>query len=339
MSGGLCIVASGLTSSIGMSAPAALAAARAGLNSFTETRFISRAGTWINGAQVPLSPPTRGRDRLAALLAGPLQECFDAIPDADPASIPILLCVAEKTRPGRLPALDETLIEAAMDRIGLQMNASSAVYAHGSAAGAVALRDARALIDTGAPAVILAGTDSFLTAATLRWLDEHERVLTDENNNGFPAGEAGSAVLLAPAAQGGTALRLLGLGFGSEEATILSDKPLRADGILASIREALAEAGVGFEEVDYRISDLSGEQYYFKEVALSMQRGLRVRKDNMDLWTPTSSFGYCGAAAFPIALAVGLAAAQKGYAPGPVVMMHATDDAGRRATAVFRQEG
>ena len=101
----------------------------------------------------------------------------------------------------------------------------------------------------------------------------------------------------------------------------------------------MGEAGIGFEDVDYRISDLSGEQYYFKEVALSMQRGLRVRKDNMDLWTPASEFGYTGAAAYPIVLSVGLAAARKGYAPGPVLMTHATDDAGRRATALFRQEG
>lgn len=334
------VLACGLTTAIGMSSAPALAAHRAGLNNFTETKFISRGGTWIPGAQVPLSPPSRGRDRLAALLAGPLQECFDAAPDIEPETIPILLCVAEQTRIGRLHNLDETLIDAALSRLDVEMHPSSAVYPHGSAGGSVALRDARELINTGAPAVILAGADSFLVSQTISTLDREERILTEENSNGFPAGEAGSAVLLGPAAGGGQkTLRLTGLGFGTEEATIYSDVPLKAQGILNSLREALGEAGIGFEEIDYRISDLSGEQYFFREAALAMQRGLKHRKDNMDLWTPASEFGYTGAASFPIVLSVALAAARKGYAPGPMVMTHTSDDAGRRATAVFQTEG
>ncbi len=334
------VVASGMMTAIGLNAPSALAAHRAALDNYTETRFLSHGGSWIYAAQVPLSPPARGRDRLAAMLAPALQECFDALPDLAPETVPVLLCVAEKARPGRLPALDESLLEAALGRLDVEMNASSKVYPHGSAGGAVALRDARALLDTGAPAVIVAGTDSFLVSGTITALDRAERILTEENTNGFPAGEAASAIVLTRGpASGRRSMRLLGLGFGAEEATIHTDLPLRADGLLASIREALGEAGISFENIDYRISDLSGEQYYFKEVALSMQRGLRVRKDNMDLWTPTSEFGYTGAAAFPIVMAVALSAARKNYAPGPLVMAHAADDAGRRATAIFQQEG
>ena len=51
-------------------------------------------------------------------------------------------------------------------------------------------------------------------------------------------------------------------------ATLESEKPLRADGLVQAFRAAFAEAGQTIADVDYRITDANGEQYWFKEAAL-----------------------------------------------------------------------
>ena len=50
---------------------------------------------------------------------------------------------------------------------------------------------------------------------------------------------------------------------------------MRADGLATAIKGALADAGCEMHDMDYRITDLSGEQYYFKEAALALSRTLR----------------------------------------------------------------
>lgn len=331
----LAIQACGMTTAIGLTAPAAAAAQRARLSNFEETHFISHDGKWMIGAEVPLDPPKRGRARLLALLTGPLKECFAALGDVNPADVPVLLCVAETDRPGRLAGVDATLLRDALQAIGQPIHDDSAVITYGRVGGIVALRDARDLIKKGAPKVIIAGVDSYLLAGTLKHYDDDDRVLTETNSNGFPAGEAGAAVLVGK----GGGLQMLGLGLAREDAHITSGEPFRANGLVAAMRAALSEAGLDFSAVDYRMSDLNGEQYYFKEAALAMTRVLRKRRDQMDLWNPASEFGYTGAASMPLMLGVGLTAAQKNYAPGQTVIMQTSDDDGRRGTAIFRMEG
>lgn len=333
----LAIQGCGMTTAIGLTAPAAAAAQRARLSNFEETHFISHDGKWMIGAEVPLDPPRRGRARLQALLEGPLKECFAQLGDVSPDDVPVLLCVAENDRPGRLAGVDASLLGDTLKSLGVTPNSKSAVIPYGRVGGIVALRDARKLISEGAPKVIIAGVDSYLLAGTLAHYDNDLRVLTETNSNGFPAGEAGGAVLIGRPA--GNDLRLLGLGFGREAAHITSGEPFRADGLVKAIREALGEAGLDLSDVDYRVSDLNGEQYYFKEAALAMTRILRKRREQMDLWNPASEFGYAGAAGVPLMLAVGLIAGQKRYAPGRTVILQTSDDDGRRGAAILRMEG
>jgi 3-oxoacyl-[acyl-carrier-protein] synthase-1 len=274
---------------------------------------------------------------LQALLTGPLRECYAALGDTDAKDVPVLLCVAENDRPGRLAGIDASLLHDTLRAIGVEPHKDNDVIPYGRVGGIVALRDARKLFSAGAQKVIVAGVDSYLLAQTLGHYDRDDRVLTETNSNGFPAGEAGAAIVLSRAS--GAGLHLLGLGFGREEAHITSGEPTRADGLVGAMRAALAEAGMDFGEVDYRISDLNGEQYYFKEAALAMTRVLRKRRDQMDLWNPASEFGYTGAASMPLMLGLGLIAGQKRDAPGRTVIMQTSDDDGRRGTAILRMEG
>jgi 3-oxoacyl-[acyl-carrier-protein] synthase-1 len=136
--------------------------------------------------------------------------------------------------------------------------------------------------------------------------------------------------------QEGESLYCLGLGYGREEATVESEEPLRADGLVGAFQDALREAAIEWPQLDYRITDLNGEQYGFKEAALALTRCLRVRKEEFDLWHPADCIGEVGAAIVPCALGVALEAARKRYAPGPGVLCHFGNDTGERAAVVLR---
>ncbi|MGI9499985.1 MAG: hypothetical protein ACR2P3_08105, partial [Geminicoccaceae bacterium] len=291
------ILGCGMMTSVGLTAEASCAAIRCALDNFRETRFIARGGEWIMGSEVPLDEPWRGIPKLARLLAGPLRECLGLIPDTAPETIPVLLAVAEEERPGRLDGLGTPLFYQASEQLGIRFHERSEIIPQGRVGGAVALyRASRMIHEEGFPYTIVAGVDSYLVASTLRTYDERERLLTPNNSDGFIPGEAGGAILIGPAASGG-GLICQGMGFALEKATIESEELLRADGMTAALKQALDNAGIDMAEVGYRIADLSGEQYTFKEADLAVSRILRDRHDFQDLWHPADCIGECGAAA------------------------------------------
>ncbi|MBF3328403.1 hypothetical protein HKW68_37030, partial [Pseudomonas aeruginosa] len=74
MSQALSIVASGMVSAVGLSAPASCAAIRCALDNFQETRFIDQGGEWLLAASVPLEQPWRGRAKLLKMAARAIDE-------------------------------------------------------------------------------------------------------------------------------------------------------------------------------------------------------------------------------------------------------------------------
>ena len=334
----LCIVGSGMVSAVGLSAPASCAAIRCAIDNFQETRFIDRGGEWLIAASVALEQPWRGRIKLIKMAARAIAEALHSTPGLNPHDTPLLLGLAEAERPGRLEGLDKGLLHAIEDELGLRFHPSSNVIVRGRVSAAVALLNARTLIhQAGHHHVLVAGVDSFLSAPTLAAFEERQRLLTSQNSNGFIPGEGASAVVLAsPLGSAGPQLTCIGLGFGMEKATVeAEDIPLRAEGLTQAVRAALSEAGCGLEQMDYRLTDLSGEQYYFKEASLALGRSLRVRKEFFHLWHPADCIGEVGAAIGPVMLAVALAASRKGYGEGPNIFCHLGNDAGERAVALL----
>ncbi|KHK66365.1 beta-ketoacyl synthase N-terminal-like domain-containing protein [Pseudomonas frederiksbergensis] len=334
----LCIIGSGMISAVGLSAPAGCAAIRCAIDNFQETRFIDRAGEWIIGASVPLEQPWRGRTKLIKMASRAIAEALQSVPGVDPEKIPLLLGVAEAERPGRLNGLDRELLRDIETELGRRFHPDSNIIPRGRVSAAVALLDARRLIHQGGHChVLVAGVDSLLCGPTLAAFEQRERLLTSENSNGFIPGEGAAAVVLAaPVSDETPQLTCIGLGFGLEPATVQSlDLPLRAEGLTQAVRAALGEAGCGLEQMDYRLADISGEQYYFKEASLALSRSLRVRKEFFHLWHPADCIGEVGAAIGPVMLAVALAASRKGYGEGPNVFCHLGNDAGERAAALL----
>ncbi len=334
----LSILNTGMVSSVGLSAPAACAAIRSKLTNPSESRFMNSAGDWIMSQSVPFEESWRGREKLARMAAMVVEECLEDVPREEWEHIPLLLCIAERTRPGRVVNAEEQLYGAVCRMLEVErFGSSSSVVPHGRVSVAVALAQARKLLyGSSASAVLIVSTDSLLTAPTLKELDQQARLLTASNSNGFVPGEAAAGILVARPSSGITTLLVEGIGFGIEKVTVESEEPLRAEGLASAIKGALLDAGREMHEMDYRIADLSGEQYYFKEAALAVARTLRGRKEEFDIWHPAECIGESGAASGCAALVVANAAARKSYAPGPNVLVHAANDAGQRVVVVGR---
>jgi 3-oxoacyl-[acyl-carrier-protein] synthase-1 len=331
----IAILNTGLVTSIGLTAAATCAAIRAKVTNPTESRFMDSDGEWILAHQIPLDEAWRGRPKLAKMAAASILECLAVVPRAEWPTIPLLLCVAEHARPGRVDGLDEDLFSEIQAAVGTEFSSDSRVFPHGRVAAGAALGHARSLLEGGqAQHVLVAATDSLLTWPTLSAFDHEGRLLTPENSNGFMPGEAGGALLVGTAASE-SRLICIGVGFSAEQATIESEEPLRGDGLTQAVRNALADAQCELHDLDFRITDLAGEQYYFKEAALALGRVLRQRKERFEMWHPAEFTGETGAVSGIVCLAVALAACRKGYAPGRGCLVHAGVDAGDRVAIVL----
>jgi 3-oxoacyl-[acyl-carrier-protein] synthase-1 len=326
-----------MVTGVGLNAAATCAAVRCVIPNYVETRFIDKGGEWIIGSPVPLPQLWRGRAKLVQLLVPAIRECLALVREERPERIPLLLCVAEMARPGRLPGLNN-LFNEVQGALGVRFHPESRVIEQGRVGGARALALATKLIhDQRLPLCLVAGVDSLLLGATLAGYEARFRLLTSENSNGFIPGEAGASVLLGPAGRArGPELLCLGIGFGKEKAMIESEEPLRADGMVEAFRAVCADAGHTLDELDYRLTDLNGEQYLFKEAALALSRTMRKLKDRFELWHPANAIGEVGSAIVPCILGVALAAARKGYAPGNKVLCHFSGDDGDRAALILR---
>jgi 3-oxoacyl-[acyl-carrier-protein] synthase-1 len=336
----LATLAAGAVSSVGLSAPATCAAIRCGINNFDETHFIGLAGDWLIGSEVQLEQRWHGLTKLAKMAALAVRECLGALPQPPTAPMPVVLCLSEEDRPGRLPGLGGPLLLDIERELGAKFHPDSTIVAQGRVGGAIGLLRAQKLVYERQHAhVLLVGVDSYLTSSCLLAFEERDRLQTAENSDGFVPGEAAAAIVFGRATPpSGSLLTCTAPGFARESATIESGLPLRGDGMVQAVRMALDAAGISFDQVDHRISDVSGEQYRFKEVALSAIRLLRSRKADFGVWHPADCLGETGAAAFPIMLSVLYAGARKAYLPGPTFLAQLSNDDDKRAAVVIRAQ-
>lgn len=332
----LAVLSTGMVAPVGLSAPAACAAIRAGLTNPSETHYVISGGELLLAHAVPLEQPWRGLEKLAQMAVTSIHECLREIPRERWTQIPLLLCVAEQTRPGRFEGLDDLLLEDIQEKLQTRFSSESCVVPHGHVSVGIALQQARHFIyERTARVALIVAVDSLLTWPTLRVFDQDRRLLSRDNSNGFIPGEGGCAVLVGPPGEG-PQLCIEGLGFATEQSHISSEEPLRGDGLTAAVQSALSDAGRDMHDMDFRITDISGESYYFKEAALALARTHRRRSDLFDIWHPAECIGEAGSVIGPVMLVVIETACRKGYAPGAAILIHAANDGGQRAAIVAR---
>ncbi|HJZ89873.1 MAG TPA: hypothetical protein VKE40_03305 [Gemmataceae bacterium] len=328
-----------MVTGVGLDARSSCTAMRAALTAFEETRFTDGGHDPIIGSEVPLEKPWRGVAKLARMVAPAIRECLTAAAKAQTASIPLLLCVAEKERPGRLADIDDEILSEIQAILDCRFHQRSRVIANGRVGGAEAVAQARAMIqEERIPLCVVAGVDSFLVGPTIAAYVRQHRLLTNDNSNGFIPGEAGAAVLIGPVNDTATAeFRCVAIGFGHERATINSEEPLRADGLVEAFRGLDRDGGMTLNDADYRYTDCNGEQYGFKSDRLAISRVLRRLKARFDHLHPADSIGEIGAAVVPCMLGLALTGAQRNYAPGDGVLCHCSNDEGGRAAIILRR--
>ena len=141
----IAILGTGLVTSVGHSAAACCCAFRAGLTNPVETQFIDSSGAWISAHQVELSPPSAGLSKLARMAAMAIEDALQALEKEQWSELPLLLCLAEPERPGRIDDLDEQLLKQIQTELGIQFPTTSKLVRHGRVGVAVALTQARKL--------------------------------------------------------------------------------------------------------------------------------------------------------------------------------------------------
>jgi len=329
----------GMVCGVGFSAPSACAAIRCGISGVQETGF-RLAGAPLLGVPIPFDDNIRGRAKLLRMALLALDECLEQARGELTPDVPLIVCLPEAARPGSMGGLDGSFLADLRRQAGLRDDArgTSTVISAGRVGVALALRHARDLMARGLDACAIIGVDTLLIAGTVAHYGAAGRLLTDRNSDGFIPGEAAAALLLMSPRRQRHGLSVSGLGVGQEPAPIDSELPLRGDGMTSAVKAALADAGVGYEMVDYRIADVSGEQYRFKEVTLALARSMRVRKAELDLWHPAECVGEVGAAVGPMMLAIATTAGAKGYAPGPGALLHLSGDDSQRAAILCRYQ-
>lgn len=328
----------GMVSSVGLSAPASCAAIRSGISNTQETRFMDEGKEWLMGHTVPLEQPWRGRTKLIKMAATAIRECLEQCPQLQPASTPLILCLAEIDRPGRLFEDNNAFFLELQQELGICFHEKSRVITLGRVSIGVALKHARTLIHTqAAQRVLIAATDSLLVTQTLTTFQAKDYILTSQYSDGFIPGEAAASVVIEPVYnQVEPQLICMGLGFGLEPASIDTEEPLRAEGLTMAIKQALQEANLTMEAIDFRISDIAGKQFYFKEASLALSKTLRERKEAFHIWHPAACIGETGAAIGLINLIVCRIASEKNYALGKTILCHLSADTAPRTAIILR---
>jgi 3-oxoacyl-[acyl-carrier-protein] synthase-1 len=319
---------------VGLEPASAAAAMRAGISGFAELSYTDNDGVPVIGAIVPtLSDALHGRSRLVELLASALEGIDSRLPEeVRLGDAPLFLCTREPDRPG---AAVNGIVSEVEARLSLAFRRDgSAHFARGSVAAFEALRLAKLTLATRrAEACLVAAVDTHVDARGLHWLHRAKRLKTPAQSDGVIPGEAASVMLVTSQPRTPSHLRISGLGFATENATVLNEEPLLGTGMAAAARHALDEAGVAMDQVDFRLSDAAGESFAFEELALAQTRLLRQRRDPQVLWHPAASVGDCGAVAGLVQLAWAEQAFARGYAPGPLALAHCST-APARAVAV-----
>ena len=328
-----------MVTAVGLTAATTCAAVRAGISRFKETDFLI-GDEGITGATVPLGDPVTDEEKLLEMATRAAAECLNNAGELPP-KLPIVLCLPELHRPGRIFESDRKFLVRLRRRLELPERSpiSPGIVTSGSAGGAQALLDASEHLSEEHPACLVVGVDSYLTADTLTSYNEQRRLKTETHSDGFMPGEAAAAVLVRRPSDSEGSLVCLGIGQGTEPASIGSGEPFRAEGMSQAIRAAFATSGRTYEDVDFRIADVNGEQYGFRETSLALTRTMRVRKSVFPLWYPADCVGEIGAAWVPLVLGVALTATRRGYADGPGMICQFSSDGMERAAMVLVSNG
>jgi 3-oxoacyl-[acyl-carrier-protein] synthase-1 len=325
------IVAMGAVTAVGLSAPAAIAAQRAGISGQAEHPYmLDGNGEPMRVAKVPWGDTNADIvSRLVELALLAAHEALAAAPSEQ--AIDVMLALPE-ARPG----LPDGFGMAVGTRFSDSLRASMAVgkvriSSRGHAGGLALIGEAAAAMGTEDDKLVLVGgTDSWLAPETLEWLDSIEALHSDTMPWGFCPGEAAAFCLLASAPAPAAHLTIAGSGQALETNRIRTETVCIGAGLSAAWRSALSSLSRSGQPVHQIWCDLNSEPYRGDELAFSVARVREHLANDVDIVTPADTWGDVGAASGPLLLLAAELAAAKNYAAGPVSLLSTSSDGGLR---------
>jgi 3-oxoacyl-[acyl-carrier-protein] synthase-1 len=330
----------GMVTPVGMTAAASCAAMRAGVSRIQELSIEPPITETLMGAYLPYADSGHA-DVFTRLLSLALEEVIAGSSPEEISNASIVVAIPHPARVGRPPDLDRYLLPRLHEALGIELDKErTRVIAMGRESYAHALRLGRRLLHRrSSDRCIVAAVDSLVDETTVGWLYQTRRLKTPDNPDGLYPGEAAVAIELRRSNADDDltgAVHIAGIGFGNEPHGIETGRPSVSEGLTAATVEALSEAGTDFHHVAFRLSDVTGEQYFFRELSNVLTRLQRRHKEEFQLWHCADSIGDTGAASGGVLAAMAAFAFRKGYAPGDVALCHSSDDAAGRASFVLR---
>lgn len=353
------IVSSGLCSSLGYTLPRTVAAIRARLNQFQETRFVGLGGKPVVGAVIN-GLDLWGGQRQAALLKLAFEEAWcqaevndRALFDAATTALLLLLPPAEH-RATPLRELHETF-QSLVETVGLHGCSRAMHVGRGGLAlgfqlasrwmdprgGAASVGGAKRAADdaTAVRHVVLVASDSLLTAPIIDRLLAQRRLVEERHTDALFPGEAAAAVVLSTAPAPGIHPWITGAAHARDEWRLDADVPLRAKGLTEALRSAAAQAGMAVADAEFHASGMNGEHWMAREIELAMSRAMERKREEFPHHRIAQFIGDAGTAGALATVAWIADAIGGSRVPAPRMgrtgLLHFSEDDGQRSAMVL----
>lgn len=341
------VIGSGARTPLGYTRPSSVAAVRADISVIADHPYmIDRFGEPMKVTRDPgLDIALTGAARLTEMAAAAAREAIQLTLEAYPKpSIGIAFSTGEE-RPGQGPDVAAQVATGLQQTLSDDINIVKVVHWMGGHSGGIAaMQAALNLLDRDGIDIVLAGgVESYLEAETLEWLDDMEQLHSNNNLYGFCPGEAAGFVALTRVNMAKwlgirPLLELVSVGSGQEKNLIKTEDIVLGEGLSDAFKSVATGLSEG-TQIDRIICDMNGERYRGNEYGFAVLKTSGLFQDAADFEAPADCWGDLGAASGPLYAAMVIEAESRGYGKGPLSMIWASSEAGRRDAAILSRVG
>jgi 3-oxoacyl-[acyl-carrier-protein] synthase I len=308
------------------------------MDHFQESYFVAPGGQPILVASLP-DKTHGGAERLGLWMKYALADCAAQSGIQDISNYPICFITSESSRPHS--ELDDRLdsVRVVQELLNTTVHPQSVIYAGGRAGLGPALMKAIELLQSSQAnftKVMLLGVDTLLNAASINQLVAEERLVFSGSGLGMIPGEAAAAVLLELAPRQSPGLHITGIGIDQAEGRPDGSVPSRARALSRAMRQAMQQAGITTDSLNFRLSDQNGEPFFAKEAANAFTRVSEAEGLTLRILTTADGTGEIGAATGPLMLSWLHHTMGRHDGPGSNGLIHLANDLGERCALTVR---
>lgn len=301
----------GMITSVGFDLKSTHAAVKAGISGYKESEYYNKNGkpftmSLVPGGALPDITYKLWKEKGTTIQMGVMLQTIDiALKQAmqnypGGKEIPVFFSGPESYLKGPYsvsPSFIDYIIKQTKVKIDKK---SSRMFATGRAGVIEAVDFAmRYMVQTDAEYVLVGGADSFQEEDLLEFLDQDDRIVSEQIMNGFVPGEASCFLLLTldinkAKKQNSGVVSLYEPGLAKEKGHMYSEEAYLGDGLSLAFKQALQNSDD--IKVSKIYSSLNGEKFWAKEYGVAVTRTKDFFKDDFQVEHPADCFGDTGAA-------------------------------------------